>query len=118
MPNTSIAYSVFGHTSEGGELPSSQSTTPEYVTTGSTSSANVTGPAEPEDPAEATAGSDAEIDWLSSPEAQQYRGHWVALRAGTGTVLGLADSSEDVVRWQREGASIVFVVPSGTRIGG
>jgi hypothetical protein len=65
----------------------------------------------------ATAGDDPELRWLASSEAKQHEGHWVALSPETGEYLGRADADADFRRWQRDGATLVFVEPPGYRAG-
>lgn len=107
-------YSVETQSTGHVELPTATSTAT-YTTAGTTSP-----PADAqEERAHALeAGSDPELSWLSSPEAQAYEGHWVALAAGTRRFLGFADADEDVRRWQRMGASILYVAPRSLWIGG
>ena len=69
-------------------------------------------------PGAAPVGSSPELEWLASAEAEHYQGHWVALDPGTGSLVGLADTSETVRFWQQRGASIVFVAPADQWIGG
>ncbi len=100
------------------ERVAAEGTTPEYRQTGSTNpppeETHLTQPAAHDLPV----GPEPEMAWLASDEAKRYQGHWVALAPDTGSFLGLADTQSDVLTWQRQGASIVFVVPSGAWIGG
>lgn len=120
MPKTPSAYPVFVQSTGNANPPTSAGTASSYQTTGSTGATGPTssplpqiapGQARPSD-------SEPELAWLSSTEAEPYQGHWVALRTGTGIFLGLADSTEDLLRWRSQDASILFVAPRGEWIGG
>jgi hypothetical protein len=104
------------------DMTSNRGTAPTFTSAGTTSSTTSTTPESrtvTNSPGATPASdTDPELAWLSSPEAQRYAGHWVALRAGTSEFLGLADEAGDVQRWQAQGASILYVEPPGLWIGG
>ena len=124
MPKTPIAYPVFVQSTGNADLPTSAGTASSYQTTGSTGATSGSAGTISSAPTQVTLGqvrpsdSEPELAWLTSAEAAPYKGHWVALRAGTGTFLGLADSTEDLLRWRSQDVSILFVVPRGEWIGG
>ena len=61
---------------------------------------------------------DPEIEWLTSAAAKRYEGHWVALRAGSAEVLGLADTANQLRKFADQDVSVVLVEPRGLRLGG
>jgi hypothetical protein len=127
MPDTPAAYPVIVRSTENADVPARGGTAPTYRAAGSTVPTTTGGSistSAPElrvtvaPPHARASESDPELAWLGSPEAERYQGHWVALQAGTGIFLGLADSTEDLLRWRSQDASILFVVPGGEWIGG